>query len=166
MDCLAAHARKLTREWIIASIHEWVQWFGGPPTAVDWNQHMARANGRQDLIDRYEATGRRWPGVHVVQDNYGSWNEAIEAAGYEPCPLGQRRDPDAWRASLSKAQRVRNRTEERRARIAAMYLAGVPIAQIGEVMGGVGESTIAYHVHKMRAEGWDLPYRFAGRVAA
>ena len=162
VDCTPAHSRKLTRDWIIASIHEWVELFGGPPGAQDWNQHMARLNGRQDLVDRYQATGRPWPSTSAVQDNYGSWNEAIEEAGYEPCAPGQRRDPDAWRVSMAAAQRKRYGTDERRQRIADLYLAGLSFAQIGKAMGDISESCVTKHLSTMRDEGWDLPYRKPG----
>lgn len=160
-ECTCAHSRKLTRDWIISSIHEWVELFGAPPSAADWNQSLARAHGLRHLIDRYEATGRPWPAVSCVQDNYGSWNEAIEEAGYEAMVVGQRRDPEAWRASMSAAHRRRHGTDEREARIADLYLSGLPLAQIGESMGGIAASNVASTLTRMRADGWDLPYRKA-----
>lgn len=159
--CAGAHIRKLSREWVIASIRDWVQLFGAPPSAQDWNQAMARRNGRTDLVDRYEQTGREWPSTTLAQDNFGSWNAALAAAGVETLGSGERRDQAAHAAKI----RAIYGTQQRRETIAAGWHAGLTGPQIAARLG-VQPSTVFGHVCKMRRAGWDLPYRNPGRRAA
>lgn len=86
INCNAAHQRRTSRTWIIESINEWVDLFGVPPTASDWEPRMPTAPAWRR--ERYEATGRPWPSVHVAQDNFGSWSNALRAAGWDPYPVG------------------------------------------------------------------------------
>lgn len=78
-----------TREVIILAIQTFVARYGTPPTAEDWNSHQSRARGRADLADRFTRDGD-YPATNVVQYHFDSWNAAIEAAGYEPRPVGHR----------------------------------------------------------------------------
>jgi len=76
--------RYVTREWILASIREWVGLHHRPPNAADWNLAMARRTGQQWRVNRTLATRRPWPSVTSVRNHFGSWNAAITAAGYTP----------------------------------------------------------------------------------
>jgi hypothetical protein len=87
-DCARKRRRKIGMKYIVDSINEWADLFGVPPTAADWNLHMARNAGQEWKVARHESTGRPWPDVSTVQKLYGSWNAAIEAAGWEPRPPG------------------------------------------------------------------------------
>lgn len=88
--CAIAREWRLVHEWILDSFREWHEMFGVPPTAMDWNQHatrkvMGRApNYARRVIERYESTGRIWPSATAVRNHFGSWTEAVRAAGFEP----------------------------------------------------------------------------------
>jgi len=119
--CAPKHLRRLTRRWVIDSINEWFDMFGAPPTATDWNQSYTRVHGPAWRVARYQATGRVWPSVSTARDHFGSWNAAIEAAGFDPTPPGrygrEGEDPDAV------AETVR------------LYRSGLTCAQVAERMG-------------------------------
>lgn len=152
--CNGKHTVRLTERWIVDSIHEWISLFGRPPAAIDWNQALARARGRADVIARYEQTGRPWPPSATVIKRFGSWNAAMLAAGAQPVQAGHRRDPAAHRAAL----RTAHRTAERDQQVADLYRAGVTLARIA-TRTGVKELAIVRRLARMRREGWDLPYR-------
>lgn len=168
VKCNGAHTREMSRRWILESFAEWHALFGSPPSAQDWNQGLARAGGRLDLIERYEATGRPWPTVSLVQQNFGSWNAGVAAAGFAALAPGDRRgDPEQWRANLSAAMRESAGTEARRSLIAALYDEGLTAPEIAAEMG-VTPGTVYDHLRKMRRDGWALPYRapWLARAAA
>jgi hypothetical protein len=76
-----------TRETIIAAILAWAAEYGEPPATHDWNAYSTR----HDLHDeararRFEDAGGRWPTHTTVFGEFGSWQAAIAAAGYEPRP--------------------------------------------------------------------------------
>lgn len=62
-----------TRERIIASVRQWADEHGEPPGAFDW----------------LSCPG--YPAFSLVMKRFGSWNAAIEAAGYTPRKPGQRK---------------------------------------------------------------------------
>ena len=62
-----------TREAIICAIQRWVIEYGEPPTSKVWNGPRRPAG---------------YPSVPTVKERFGSWNAAIEAAGYRPRPRG------------------------------------------------------------------------------
>lgn len=76
-----AHCRRevdhiAARERVLAKMREWALSHGGnPPSARDW---MEKHNSD-------------WPRTSVVQTIFGSWNAAIEAAGFTPLPIGMKR---------------------------------------------------------------------------
>lgn len=79
--CAAEASRVWTRESVIDAIRLWASEHDGvPPVGVDWNKTMAVEYGRP-APDR-----ERFPATNTVQDIFGSWNAAIEAAGFEPRP--------------------------------------------------------------------------------
>jgi hypothetical protein len=81
----ANKARTLwTSETIVSAIQRWAAETGGPPTACDWNTAQARATGRPPRSPHY-------PPASTVQKVFGSWSNAIEAAGFECRPPGRRR---------------------------------------------------------------------------
>lgn len=69
------HSQRVwTPERIIADLQEWNRIYGEPPKAMDW------------LTGVYgDGTwgSRRWPHVVCVQREFGSWSNALEAAGFE-----------------------------------------------------------------------------------
>ena len=161
VPCNGAHTRKLTRAWILDSFAEWHAIFGKPPVVAEWQPAMARYLGRQDCLDRHAATGRPWPSETSVQAHFGSWNEGVAAAGLTPTPRGFYRDESSRKAIL----RAAHGTEARRARLADLYAQGLTYREMAERMG-VSPQCICSHLYKMRADGWDLPYRRTDLVAA
>lgn len=81
-----------TREAITERIQSWVEFYGRPPSAMEWNPSDAIARGRRDWADRYYTDGC-WPNSWTVQEGFGSWNAAIAAAGYTPRKPGGK-DPE------------------------------------------------------------------------
>lgn len=166
--CTPCHCERVKADscrWILDSFAEWAALFGGPPTATDWNRGLARRNGRLDLIERYELTGRPWPSVSLVMNRFGSWNAGVAAAGFEPIAAGYWRYPEAHRITVTAESRRRFGTDERQAQVAALYREGLTVPAIAERLGApVG--TVGRDVHQLRAEGHDLPYRDARRAVA
>lgn len=146
LPCNGKHVREMSRRWILDSINEWVDLFGVPPTALDWNPALARTQGSEWKADRYEATGRAWPSVSLCQDNFGSWRETLIAAGYEPFESGhygrEGEDP------VIVAETIR------------LYRSGLTLEEVGERMGCSGAAVL----HRLRKAG--EPRRPAGRRAA
>jgi transcriptional regulator with XRE-family HTH domain len=72
-SCSREQEHELSRRWIIDSIQRWADEHGGvPPSAGDWNT-------------RHEDG---WPWTGSVQGIFGSFNAGIQAAGFEPTPVG------------------------------------------------------------------------------
>lgn len=91
LPCTAIHNRKWTEERIIDAMHEFERRYGYPPTSVDWNPAHARNNCYGHIADKI---AKRFdpdvfPSSAVVQGRFGSWNAAMEAAGYVPRGYGQ-----------------------------------------------------------------------------
>jgi hypothetical protein len=62
-----APTRRFSDEQIVGLIREWAAQHGEPPTSKDWEK---------------AAPGR--PCTHTVAGRFGSWSQAIRAAGFEP----------------------------------------------------------------------------------
>jgi hypothetical protein len=73
-----------TREAIIRVMQEWNAVYGEPPAAADWNPWQARQYHDEARAVRFETESPRWPSFRVVVDEFGNWNAAIIAAGFEP----------------------------------------------------------------------------------
>jgi hypothetical protein len=89
--CTREHLRIWTRERVLADMVDWFDLFGEPPSAHDWNQTLCRSRGWTWRVERYEGTRRRWPFSSGVQELFGSWNAAIEAAGFTAMYGGHKR---------------------------------------------------------------------------
>lgn len=95
-----------TRETIIAAIRDWATKYGEPPGAFDWQPWSARNVIHDELrARRFEDAGGRWPSITAVCGVFGSWNAAIEAAGFAA------RAPHGGGGNV--ARRRRNRHSER-----------------------------------------------------
>jgi len=71
-----------TRESLIEKLHEWVDEYGRPPAAADWNPAQARNQGsRPEVIERW--LSGEWPTYSTVMRHFGRWNNFIESAGFE-----------------------------------------------------------------------------------
>lgn len=62
-----------TREAIVDCVQAWHAAWGRPPRAHEWNARSAA----------------RWPQPDTVRRHFGSWSEAIKAAGYTPDRRGR-----------------------------------------------------------------------------
>jgi hypothetical protein len=78
--CGSEARRYWTRTRIIDAIDRWVTIYGEPPTVSEWGKSnpLAPAWRKKRMA---EARGT-WPELRVVQRVFGSWADAIEAAGY------------------------------------------------------------------------------------
>lgn len=90
--CAECHARRNAEEapWkperIIEAIREWVARYGEPPSASEWNTAVG---------DPVRFGSGEYPTTTTVLYRFGSWNVAIEAAGFEPRERYSNRGPNA-----------------------------------------------------------------------
>jgi hypothetical protein len=103
--CRFAFDHAASVAWIIDSIRDWAEMFGVPPSSSDWNQSMCRIRGWQSKIARYASTGRDWPSTNAAQSTFGSWNAALEAAGFKPL------SPNEWWLGRAGAELQRQERE-------------------------------------------------------
>lgn len=85
--CSTEERTTWTRDAIILAIQEWAAKYGEPPSSPDWNDWQARNELHdEERVRRYErerAAGT-CPCHKTVHRVFGSWNAAIEAAGFQP----------------------------------------------------------------------------------
>lgn len=131
--CAPAHYRVWTREAVVFAMHEWADEYGVPPAASDWNRSHLQRSG---LMDRYTRTASGcWPCVATVLNTWGTWNAAIEAAGFEARPHGGwRYGRDGEDPELCREVRARYDAGESSGTLAQEY--------------GCTPSTICYRIRK------------------
>lgn len=95
-----AEAAVWTRDTIIEAIQAWAEEYGEPPVAGEW---MPGAHGFDPA--RYYDGPVACPSYQTLVGVFGTWNAAIEAAGFVPLPRGVKRG-DA-RARAARAARPR-----------------------------------------------------------
>lgn len=102
--CVMRRRKKWSRERIVAMIREWADIYGEPPHADDWNPHSVKARNTPHApeIERRFRDGE-WPHLTTVTRYFGSWNEAIEAAGFK----GRAQSPGPSPRVLPKRKRGR-----------------------------------------------------------
>jgi hypothetical protein len=83
---------RFTPDAIVDAIQRWADRYGEPPTSVDWDAARARRVGHVWRATRFEAG--EWPSTRVTSGVFGSFNAAIEAAGYIPRPAPVRLKPN------------------------------------------------------------------------
>ena len=107
LRCAREFATRVARERIIECIKRWADTHGGiPPTATDWNASQSRARGHLARVAEYEAGD--WESTTNVRGRFGSWNAAIEAAGFTPRRRGVYGRPGEY---LEFCQEIRERYE-------------------------------------------------------
>lgn len=72
-----------TESGVVEAIRKFHDLYGRPPTKIEWCPPIARRLGHPELAERFESEGC-WPSFRVIQRLFGTWNKAIEAAGFEP----------------------------------------------------------------------------------
>jgi hypothetical protein len=90
--CAAKAGAHWSRDLIVQRVREWNEIHGEPPVTYEWNPAMARWKKLPDaegISRRYEAGD--WPPTSVVEYHFGSWNAAIDAAGFPPLSVGSKR---------------------------------------------------------------------------
>jgi hypothetical protein len=76
-----------TEKQICDAIRAWNAEYGTPPRAADWHPTLARRRGHTDRAEQYQQG--RWPDITTVLRKFGSWNAAVEAAGFAPRKAGR-----------------------------------------------------------------------------
>ena len=96
---LRAAPRTWNRDSIVTALHTWAAEHGRPPRSYEWAPASGRAGG---LVGpepvRYELEHPRWPSTVMVAEHFGSWSDALRAAGL-PARITERELP---RAAASK----------------------------------------------------------------
>jgi DNA-binding CsgD family transcriptional regulator len=125
-----------TQDAIVCAIQEWADEHGGiPPSAMDWNPQMAISHGRPEKAEKFYADGH-WPNVKSAQEQFGSWNAAIAAAGLEPRRIGCYGRPGEFL------------TDSDRLRIAEMYVEGISASAVAAEFG-ISPRTVTRTLAKM-----------------
>jgi hypothetical protein len=75
-------------EAILVALVAWARRYGDIPTLADWDPHRARTLGQEWRIARYHQGD--WPSARTVVNHFGSFSNAVAAAGLLP---GDRRTP-------------------------------------------------------------------------
>jgi hypothetical protein len=78
--CGSGRAPRFARELIIERIQEWARVYDGPPTIRDWDPSRARRTGQTWRAERFEAGD--WPSAGMVKRQFGTFNSAVQAAGF------------------------------------------------------------------------------------
>ena len=78
---------------VLEAIRRWARRYGEAPTSTDWDPARARRMGHSWRAERFDAG--RWPTVRVVRWHFGTFNDAVRLAGFEP-----RRAPARLRPNL------------------------------------------------------------------
>ncbi|MTD44835.1 hypothetical protein GKE82_11165 [Conexibacter sp. W3-3-2] len=81
-DCAHALRRGNARARTIQAMQAWAARHGEPPTSTDWSPAALRRAGREADADAVQREG--WPPASSVQRLFGSWNAAVELAGFRP----------------------------------------------------------------------------------
>ena len=72
-----------TRGAVIQALHKFHDLYGRPPTRAEWSPPIAVSLGHPELAERFH-NDACWPTHKIVKRLFGSWNDAIVAAGYAP----------------------------------------------------------------------------------
>jgi hypothetical protein len=106
-------AQRLSRSWtwdqIVAAIQAWAERTGEPPTSNGWRKSTSsptETTDRTPAPNDHPTTGR-------VTRVFGSWSEAIEAAGFTPRPQGNQ--PGTKRGQRKVRKRAANAAQAGRA---------------------------------------------------
>lgn len=158
VPCNGLITREQSVRWVIESVREWIDLFGQPPTATDWNPAAARLVGRLDLAERTLGTERPWPSPTLVIERFGSWNAGLRAAGVATVERGRRRDQAAHTAAI----RAFYGSDERWAIIHRLWHRDATGGEIADILN-TSPATVYATVKHMRQKGWDLPRRAPGR---
>jgi hypothetical protein len=75
---------------IVAAIQRWHALYDAAPISADWEVSRARRQGHEWRVERFQAGD--WPSTRMVRKQFGTWGDAIAAAGL-PRPFSPSRKP-------------------------------------------------------------------------
>lgn len=78
-----------TQAKVIEAIQGFAREFDHPPAQNDWEPTAALRRGQTDRAERYLQRKSEWPSAPTVRLKFGSWGNAIEAAGFPRPRLGR-----------------------------------------------------------------------------
>jgi hypothetical protein len=107
-QCAPSHSAIWTRETVIGAIRCFAERYGRPPGAADFNPSLALRLGHGWRSDHFYEDGD-YPVTSSVLYVFGTWNAAIEAAGFKPTRLG------SYARTSNYAERGAHLVDERRA---------------------------------------------------
>lgn len=85
---LTLHHARWDKQRLIAALHDCCRINGRSPVVTDFNKAMARSRG---LVEQAAlAIERGWPNASVIDYHFGSWSNAMIAAGFERPKQGRR----------------------------------------------------------------------------
>jgi hypothetical protein len=129
-------ARRIPRRSVIDAIRSFAERYGRPPTATDFNPSLTAYRGEG------------YPSLGAVQRAFGSWNNAIAAAGFAPRPkAGGRRYVGDQPGAADRA--------------VELYRSGLPARSVAAQMG----CSQGFVVDKAREAGILRPKWWRGGVA-
>lgn len=87
--CASDKKRVWTRELIIERMQEFAEKHGRNPSATDFSPALARQRGQIEIAKYWKESGR-YPATATVVKVFGSWNKAMQAAGFPPNKSGRK----------------------------------------------------------------------------
>jgi ribosomal protein S14 len=94
--CVDDDNREARMDRAVRCLQEWHALHGRVPTAPEWG---AGGPGYR-RVKTLASDGQPWPWYQHVSEDFGSWEAAVRAAGFQPRRPGVRADLEAWRGSL------------------------------------------------------------------
>lgn len=133
LGCATELLKSASAKWMIESIQRWADEHGGvPPRSTDWNVAQRLERGELRAAEEYRAGD--WPATSGLPAKFGSWNAAIEAAGFEPREVGTYGRPGEDN-DLCREIRTRHEAGESALQLARVY--------------GCSPRTISYRIRKV-----------------
>lgn len=91
MKCRTRESERDFRKFAEKSFRDWVDRFGCPPVANEWNLAHARKTWKDQArlrhLERIHSQ-RKWPTFSAIIYYFGGWNQFIEEMGHAPRPVG------------------------------------------------------------------------------
>jgi len=76
---------------ILDAIADWVERFGEPPSALDWNPRLCELQGTPERGQTWLDERPRWPHARTAAHQFGTWNEALRQAHELTVQAGMKR---------------------------------------------------------------------------
>lgn len=138
--------RYWTRERIVECIQRFAREHGRPPVSSEW------------LYGDHGANGDGYPYCSTVLQEFGSWADAIEQAGFPRPRIGVYERTSEWRARMSEARRLPDEVYLDRIRQASVTVTLAPSTMDKRVSS-------AHQILLRRGISWDDACRMVGAVS-